>query len=253
MPYFLINSDILALKRSRKDYMKGYRVLVVDDDSKTVDLITLYLKREGYTVLTAYDGPAALRKARSESPDIIILDVMLPGLDGVSICRQIREESSAAIIMLTARTTEQDRLTGLEVGADDYVIKPFSPRELVARIKAVLRRLPDTLLGRGEEVLKAGALEMNFKNQELKLEGKSVELTPLEFRLLGTLMRSSGRAFTREQLVSAVYGMDFDGSDRTIDVHIRNLRKKIGDGGRAPRYILTVFGVGYKFAPVGGL
>ncbi len=230
--------------------MAGKKVLVVDDDVKTVELVKLYLNRDGYRVLTAYDGLDAIRLARESHPDLIVLDLMLPGLDGLQVFRALRAESDVPIIMLTAKTTEQDRLTGLELGADDYVTKPFSPRELAARVRAVLRRLPEEWIQRGPDQIKRGEILVDFVKHEAAIAGKPVNLTPLEFKLLGILVREPGRVFTRPQLIEKVFGYDFDGFDRTVDVHILNLRRKLEPDPRHPRYIKMVYGVGYKF--VGG-
>ena len=227
--------------------MAGKRVLVVDDDAKTVELVKLYLNRDGYRVLTAYDGIEALRLARESHPDLIVLDLMLPGLDGLEVCRVLRAESDVPIIMLTAKTTERDKLTGLDLGADDYVTKPFSPRELAARIRAVLRRLPEETLQRGPEEIRHGELLVNFVKREASAVGKPLNLTPIEFKLLGVLAREPERVFTRVQLIEKVFGYDFDGFDRTVDVHILNLRRKLEPDPHHPRYIKTLYGIGYKF------
>ena len=229
--------------------MAGKRVLVVDDDVKTVELVKLYLNRDGYRVLTAYDGVEALRLAREGHPDLIVLDLMLPGIDGLEVCRTLRAESDVPIIMLTAKTTEQDRLTGLDLGADDYVTKPFSPKELAARVRAVLRRLPEEVQ-RGPEEIKHGELTVNFVKHEASLAGKPLNLTPIEFKLLGVLIKEPGRVFSRAQLIEKALGYDFDGFDRTIDVHILNLRRKLEPDPNHPRYIKTVYGAGYKFSEV---
>ncbi len=224
--------------------MTGKRVLVVDDDVKTVELVKLYLNRDGYRVLTAYDGVEALRLARESHPDLIVLDLMLPGIDGLEVCRILRDESDVPIIMLTAKTTDQDKLTGLELGADDYVTKPFSPRELAARVRAVLRRLPGE---RGPAEVKHGELIVNFLKHEASLTGRSLNLTPVEFKLLGILVKEPGRVFSRAQLIEKAFGYDFEGFDRTIDVPILNLRRKLEPDPNHPRYIKTVYGAGYKF------
>ncbi len=229
--------------------MAGKRVLVVDDDVKTVELVKLYLNRDGYRVLTAYDGIEALRLARESHPDLIVLDLMLPGIDGLQVCRTLRDESDIPIIMLTARTTAQDRLTGLDLGADDYVTKPFSPRELAARVRAVLRRLPGE---RGPTEIKHGELTVNFRKYEASLAGRSLNLTPVEFKLLGVLAKEPGRVFSRAQLIEKALGYDFEGFDRTIDVHILNLRRKLEPDSNHPRYIKTVYGAGYKLLEVSG-
>ena len=225
--------------------MTGKRVLVVDDDAKTVELVKLYLNRDGYRVLTAYDGIEALRLARECHPDLIVLDLMLPGIDGLEICRTLRTESDVPIIMLTAKTTDQDKLTGLSLGADDYVTKPFSPRELAARVRTVLRRLPGE---RGPDEIKHGELTVNFLKHEASLTGIPLNLTSIEFKLLGVLAKEPGRVFSRAQLIEKALGYDFDGFDRTIDVHILNLRRKLERDPRKPRYIKTVYGAGYKFS-----
>lgn len=232
--------------------MAGKRILVVDDDAKTVDLVKLYLNRDGYKVLAAYNGTEALRLAREGHPDLIILDLMLPGLDGLQVCRTLRAESDVPIIMLTAKTAEQDRLIGLDLGADDYVTKPFSPKELAARVRAVLRRLPEDATQRGPTEITHGELRVNFLKREVYLANKPVKLTPVEFRLLGVLVKESGRTFSRAQLVDRVYGYDFEGFDRTVDVHIRNLRRKLEPDPDHPKYIKTVYGAGYTFAGEAG-
>jgi len=227
--------------------MAGKRVLVVDDDVKTVELVKLYLNRDGYQVLTAYDGIEALRLARESRPDLIVLDLMLPDIDGLEVCRTLRHESDVPIIMLTARSTDQDKLTGLGLGADDYVTKPFSPKELAARVRAVLRRLPGE---HGPEEIKRDELSMNFTKHEAWFAGRPLNLTSVEFKLLGVLAREPGRVFSRASLIEEALGYDFEGFDRTIDVHILNLRRKMEPDPSHPRYIKTVYGVGYKF--VGG-
>ena len=225
--------------------MTGKRVLVVDDDVKTVELVKLYLNRDGYRVLTAYDGVNALRLARESHPDLIVLDLMLPGIDGLEICRILRAESDVPIIMLTAKTTDQDKLIGLSLGADDYVTKPFSPRELAARVRTVLRRLPGE---RGPDEIKHGELTVNFLKHEASLFGIPLNLTSIEFKLLGVLTREPGRVFSRAQLIEKALGYDFNGFDRTIDVHILNLRRKLKREPGKPEYIKTVYGAGYKLS-----
>ncbi|MFC1864632.1 response regulator transcription factor [Chloroflexota bacterium] len=227
--------------------MVGKRVLVVDDNVKTVELVKLYLNRDGYRVLIAYDGVEALRLARESHPDLIVLDLMLPGIDGLKVCQTLRAESDVPIIMLTARTTDEDKLTGLGLGADDYVTKPFSPKELAARVRAVLRRLPGE---RGPAEIERGELVLNFLKQEVSLAGRPLNLTPVEFKLLGVLVKEPGRVFSRAQLIEKALGYDFNGFDRTIDVHILNLRRKLEPDPNQPRYIKTVYGVGYKFLEV---
>jgi DNA-binding response OmpR family regulator len=222
-------------------------VLMVDDDRKMVDLIRVYLERDGYQVMVAYDGKQALEIARRFHPGLIILDLMLPKVDGLDVCRILRAESRVPIIMLTARTTEEDKLTGLDLGADDYVVKPFSPRELMARIRAVLRRAFDESQA-GPSLLSAGDMAMDFLRREVTLSGKPVHLTPKEFRLLELLIRQPGRVFTRLDLLEDAFGYDYGGLERTVDVHIMNLRKKIEPDPDCPRYVQTVYGVGYRFA-----
>ncbi len=222
-------------------------ILVVDDDRKMVDLIRLYLEKDEYHVLVAYDGKQALEIARRFHPALIILDLMLPKVDGLDVCRILRAESRVPIIMLTARTTEEDKLTGLDLGADDYIVKPFSPRELMARMRAVLRRALDESQA-GPSLLASGGLEVDFLRREVTLEGKPVHLTPKEFRLLELLIRQPGRVFSRLDLLEGAFGYEFAGLERTVDVHIMNLRKKIESDPEIPRYVQTVYGVGYRFA-----
>jgi len=225
--------------------MAGKRVLVVDDDVKTVELVKLYLNRDGYRVLTAYDGVEALRLAREGHPDLIVLDIMLPGIDGLTICKTIRAESDVPIIMLTAMTTDQDRIKGLDLGADDYVTKPYSPKELVARVRAVLRRLPGE---RGPTEIRHGKLTADFLKREAFLDGRSLHLTEAEFKLLVVFIKEPSRVFSRAQLIERALGYDFEGFDRTVDVHILNLRRKIETDPSHPKYIKTVYGAGYRLA-----
>jgi len=223
--------------------MSGKKILVVDDDVKTVELVKLYLNRDGYRVLTANDGNDALQIARESHPDLIVLDLMLPGINGLEVCRTLRTESDVPIIMLTALTTDDDRLTGLNLGADDYVTKPFSPRELAARVRAVLRRIPGE---RGPDKVEHGALTVNFLKHEAFLDGKPLNLTPIEFKVLGALVKEPGRVFSRAQIIEKALGDDFNGFDRTIDVHILKLRRKLEPDSHHPRYIKTIYGAGYK-------
>ena len=223
--------------------MAGKRVLVVDDDVKTVELVKLYLNRDGYKVITAYEGQEALRLARETHPDLIVLDLMLPGINGLEICRTLRQESDVPIIMLTAMTTDEDKLAGLGLGADDYVTKPFSPRELAARVRAVLRRIPGE---RGPDKIVHGDLTVDFLKHEACLSDRPLNLTPIEFKLLGTMVKEPGRVFSRAQIIEKALGFDFDGFDRTIDVHILKLRRKLEPDPRNPRYIKTIYGAGYK-------
>jgi DNA-binding response OmpR family regulator len=225
--------------------MPKRRVLVVDDDENIVRLVTMYLEKDGYRVDATFDGREALTQFRRTKPDIVVLDLMLPEIDGLSVCRTIREQSDVPIIMLTARTTEGDKLIGLDQGADDYVTKPFSPRELLARIRAVLRRVP------GEESpgpveLRHGDLVLNLREHVAYVRGDQIPLTPTEFSLLQSMLQSPGQAFTRGQLIERAFGHDFDGFERNVDVHINSLRKKIEPLPGEPSYIKTVYGVGYK-------
>ena len=225
--------------------MMNRTILVVDDDKKIVQLVSLYLRKEGYRVLPAFDGQEALEIARSQQPDLIVLDLFLPELDGADVCRLLRADSRVPIIMLTARATDEDKLLGLDLGADDYLTKPFNPRELVARVRAVLRRtLPDDDTN-GE--LHFGDLAISLVRREVAAHGQPVSLTPTEFRLLETLVREPGRAFSRSELLDRAFGFDYDGIERTVDVHIMNLRRKIEPQPGTPRYIMTVPGFGYRF------
>jgi DNA-binding response OmpR family regulator len=224
------------------------RILIVDDNQKIVDVVQAYLEKDGYRVLTALNGLEALELARHRRPDLIVLDLLLPGMDGLDVCRVLRAEGNEVpIIMLTAKTTEADKLIGLELGADDYVTKPFSPRELVARVRAVLRRVGE----RGDQdppEIQRGDLVVDFARHEVRLDGTPVRLTPTEFTLLEVLVREPGRAFSRLELLDRVFGFDFEGLERTVDVHVMNLRKKIEPDPSQPSYVQTVYGVGYRFA-----
>ncbi len=220
-------------------------ILVVDDDRKTVDLIRLYLERAGFGVRVAHDGERALELVGECVPDLLILDLMLPKIDGLDVCVAVQAVNPVPVIMLTARTTEGDKLAGLETGADDYVTKPFSPRELVARVKAVLRR---TRGAEGEpSEVRSGDLVIDLLHHEARLGGELIRLTPKEFNLLRVLAREPGRPFTRASLVERAFGFDYDGLERTVDAHIANLRKKIEPDPAHPRYVVTVQGMGYKF------
>ncbi len=226
-------------------------ILVVEDDAKTAATVRLYLEDAGHAVTVVTDGESGLRAARSGDFDLVVLDIMLPRLDGTDVCRKLRVDSDVPVIMLTAKTTEDQRIRGLDLGADDYVAKPFSPRELVARVRAVLRRTvpdddaPAAPLVRGELVIDAGG-------RRVLNNGEEVTLTPTEFDLLQILARRPGRVFSRDELIDKALGQDFFGIDRTVDAHIMNLRKKIEPDRRRPRYVQTVFGVGYRFAPATG-
>ncbi|MFQ5858884.1 MAG: response regulator transcription factor, partial [Anaerolineae bacterium] len=223
-------------------------ILVVDDDRKIVDLVRAYLEKDGYRVVTAHDGLQALELARQKQPDLIVLDLMLPGVDGLDVCRILRGEGhKVPIIMLTAKTTETDKLIGLDLGADDYVTKPFSPRELLARVRAVLRRVGEDK-HEGPSEVRFDDLLVDFVRHQVQIGGKPVGLTPTEFRLLEVLIRERGRAFSRLELLDRVFGYDFEGFERTVDVHVMNLRRKIEPDRKNPTYIKTVYGMGYKFA-----
>ena len=219
------------------------RILVVDDEPEIVVLLRSYLEREGFVVDEADDGEAALAAFLRVRPDLVILDLMLPQIDGRDVCRRIRATSRTPIIMLTARDEETDKLLGLELGADDYITKPFSPREVVARVRAVLRRGTREAV----EVIRAGDLMIDLRGHEVTLQGRSVDLTPTEFRLLETLAGHPNQVFTRMQLIDRVQGHAFEGYERTVDAHIKNLRGKVEPDPHTPRYIVTVYGVGYKF------
>jgi DNA-binding response OmpR family regulator len=227
-------------------------ILVVDDDPRTIEIIRLRLENDGFAVLVATDGEEALEMARRECPDLIVLDVMLPRIDGLDICHILRVdgESDVPIIMLTARAAEEDRLRGLETGADDYLTKPFSPRELSARVAAVLRRAAPADRER-PEIYRRGALTVDLPAVEARLDGELLPLTPTEFSLLATLIAEPERAFSRAHLLNRVFGYAYDGMERTIDVHVANLRKKLEPDPARPCYVITVYGVGYRFGGEG--
>lgn len=220
-------------------------ILVVDDEPKIVQLAQDYLERNQYRILSAADGRAALALARQERPDLVVLDLTLPGLDGLDVCRILRQESDVPIIMLTARAEETDRLIGLELGADDYITKPFSPRELVARVRAVLRRTKGGVRQPG--LIRVTDLEIDLNGHAVKRAGETLQLSRTEFNLLAILAQNPGQAFTRAQLLDRLHGVAYDGYDRSIDAHIKNLRRKLEVDPAAPRYVLTVYGIGYKF------
>ena len=222
------------------------RVLVVDDEPHIVELVRYNLSQEGYEVFVAGDGETALAKARTERPDLIVLDLMLPGLDGLEVCRRLRHEAAVAIIMLTAKGGELERVAGLESGADDYVTKPFSPRELVARVRAVMRRRVREVSSPTHEPVGVGRLRLDPSTHEVTLAGRPVDLTAREFELLRLFMRYPNRVFTRDFLLEHLWGHDFYGSTRTVDMHVSRLREKIEDDPVSPTYITTVRGVGYK-------
>ena len=222
------------------------RVLIVEDDYKTADIVRLYLEKDGYDVDCSHDGRDGLDAVRSSPPDLVVLDLLLPGMSGLDVCRALRSESDVPIIVLTALSTEQDKLSGLDLGADDYVTKPFSPRELVARVRAVLRRTSDEDDFTGAQTLTFEDLNLDLARHIVKVGVREAHLTPTEFRILTVLMREPGRLFSRTQLVEKALGYDYDGLDRTVDVHVLNLRRKIEPGPDQPQYIRTVYGLGYK-------
>ena len=223
-------------------------VLIVDDEPKIAQLARDYLEHAGFGVLTAGEGTAALQAARTRHPDLVVLDLGLPGMDGMDVARELRRESDVPIIMLTARDDEIDKLLGLEVGADDYLTKPFSPRELVARVRAVLRRVDAASAPEATERIRAGDLTLDLPRMRADLAGRSIDLTPTEFALLAAMARQPGRIFTRSQLLDAVHGVAFESYERAIDTHIKNLRRKLEPDPRRPALVLTVYGVGYRFA-----
>lgn len=220
------------------------KILVVDDEKKIVEIVKAYLEREGYEVIAAFDGKAALEAAEQQSPDLVILDLMLPQISGWDVCRSLRANLNIPIIMLTARDDVTDKIIGLELGADDYVTKPFDPKELVSRVKAVLRR--SVTKPSSQPVLKVADIAINLEKRDVRRHGESIELTPMEFDLLATLAQNPGRVFSRMQLLDTVQGVAYEGYERTIDSHIKNLRKKIELDVSQPRYVITVHGVGYK-------
>ena len=221
-------------------------VLILEDDPHTVEVVQLYLRRDGHHVLSATDGIAGLSLAREAQPDLIILDLMLPGMDGLEICRILRQESDVPIVMLTARADEEDRLAGLDLGADDYVTKPFSPRELAARIRAVLRRSARDELEGGVARLDYESISMEMRQRTVHVDGTQIHLTPTEIRLLALLMREPGRTFSRDQIIDRVFGYDFEGFDRTVDSHVYSLRRKLEAAAGDKKYIHTIYGVGYR-------
>jgi two-component system alkaline phosphatase synthesis response regulator PhoP len=222
-------------------------ILVVEDEMKIAALVRDYLTDAGFEVLVAGDGGAAISAARGNHPDLIVLDLGLPGRDGLDVTREVRRTSTVPIVMLTARGDESDRIVGLELGADDYVVKPFSPKELVARVRAVLRRTA-AARGGGPEVLRVAGVEVDVPRMRVTVDGRPADLTPTEFQLLSTLVREPGRVFTRSQLLDAVHGVAFESYERAIDAHVKNIRKKIEPTPARPRFVLTVHGVGYRFA-----
>ncbi|WP_345429248.1 response regulator transcription factor [Actinoallomurus vinaceus] len=218
-------------------------VLIAEDDVKQAELLRRYLQREGHTVLVVHDGRAAIDEARAHRPDLVLLDVMMPGVDGLDVCRVLRAESEVPVLMLTARSTEDDLLLGLDLGADDYVTKPYSPRELMARVRTLLRRAGR---GSGEQVYRVGGITVDPERHTVLADGREVECTPAEFRILEALAARPERVFTRAQLLEHLHGFDRFITERTVDVHVKNLRKKIEPQPRRPVRLRTVYGVGYK-------
>ena len=221
------------------------RILIVDDEPKIVKLTRDYLEKDGFQVISAGDGLTALELARRERPDLVILDILMPGLDGWEVCRALRRDTDVPIIMLTARSEESDQIVGLELGADDYITKPFSPRTLVARVRAILRRAQGKL--KPAPVIRTGGLEIDLERHQASLDGQTLRLTPTEFKLLAILCQNPGQLFSRDQLADHLHGAAFDSFDRSIDSHIKNLRRKIEADPAQPHYIETVYGVGYRF------
>jgi DNA-binding response OmpR family regulator len=221
-------------------------VLVVEDELEIARVVRDYLQRAGFEVIVVGDGDSAVTSARSAKPDLMVLDLGLPGRDGLDVAREVRRWSTTPIVVLTARGDETDRIVGLELGADDYVVKPFSPGELVARIRAVLRRTKAQ--GRPDEVLRTSGVEVDVARMRVVAEGRTIDLTPTEFELLATLVRQPGRVFTRSQLLDAIHGVAIETYERAIDAHVKNLRRKLEPDPRNPRYVHTVHGVGYRFA-----
>jgi len=221
-------------------------ILVVDDEPRIAEICRDYLQRAGFKVITAATGEDALTLARTKRPDLIVLDLRLPRMDGLDVTRALRKQSNVPIIMLTARVEESDKLIGLELGADDYLTKPFSPRELVARVRAVFRRID---IGPGQsDVIRALDVTLDVPRMQARVGRRSIDLTSTEFELLATMMRQPGRVFTRSQLLDAIRGVEVESFDRAIDAHVKNLRRKLEPDPHNPRYVLTVYGVGYKFA-----
>lgn len=221
-------------------------VLVVDDELKITRLIRDYLEQAGFVVATASDGKGAIASARQLKPDLVVLDLGLPNVDGLDVIRALRMGSNVPVVVVTARADEADRVVGLELGADDYIVKPFSPKELVARVRAVLRRTDTARLG--AEIIRAGEITLDVPRREVRLDDKTVDLTATEFDLLHALARQPGRVFTRGQLLEAIHGVAFESYERAIDAHVKNIRRKLEPEPQRPRFLLTVHGVGYKLA-----
>ena len=225
-------------------------VLIVEDDPHTVEVVRLYLRRDGHTVLTASNGKDGLRMAQESAPDLVVLDLMLPGKGGLEVCRELRKESDVPIVMLTARAEEEDRVAGFELGADDYVTKSFSPRELAARIRAVLRRTAQDREDNSPARLTYREITLDTQRRTASVGQTSLNLTPTEYRLLAMFLREPGRTFTRDEIISRVFGYDFDGFDRTVDSHVSGLRRKLDAAAKDRGYIQTVYGVGYRLNDV---
>jgi DNA-binding response OmpR family regulator len=224
------------------------RIIVAEDDKKQADLIRMYLEREGHSVMVVHDGRTALERIRVSAPDLVILDIMMPRMDGLDVMRVVRSEQRIPIIIVTARSTEDDLLLGLDLGADDYISKPFSPRELMARVRAVLRR--SNVTREETRTVRVGPIEIERERHELRVDGDLIEVTPKEFAILETMASEPGRVFTRLQLLEGAFGFDYYGLERTVDVHVMKLRKKIEPDPAEPVYLQTVYGVGYRL--VGG-
>jgi DNA-binding response OmpR family regulator len=234
----LIEGDVMS---------NGIRMLVIDDEEKIVEVIKSYMEKEDFTVATAFNGKDALEQYNNFKPDIVILDLMLPDISGEELCRKIRIVGDTPIIMLTAKVEEEYILNGLNMGADDYITKPFSPKQLVARVKAILRRTQNTIEEERALSFNQGDLEINIESHSVKKSGIAVSLTPVEFDILLKLSKHPNKVFTREELISLVLGEDYEGYDRTIDTHVKNLRQKIETNTKDPQYVVTIYGVGYKF------
>jgi two-component system alkaline phosphatase synthesis response regulator PhoP len=238
------NPELRQLQEHQRPKVK--QILVVEDESRIARIVRDYLERAGYSAAVVGNGVDALASVRTRRPDLIVLDLGLPQMDGLEFTKAVRKQSNVPIVMLTARVEESDKLVGLELGADDYITKPFSPRELVARVRAVFRRidpLPDPAA-----VIRAGDVELDRIRMRVTVQGRAVEVTPTEFELLAMLARQPGRVFTRAQLLDAIRGLESESFDRAVDVHVKNLRRKLEPDPRHPRYVLTVYGIGYKFA-----
>jgi DNA-binding response OmpR family regulator len=220
------------------------KILVVDDERELREVVSLYLEKEGYKILQAGDGVSAVKVFHDEKPDLVILDLMLPDIPGEKVCNVIRENHDTPIIMLTSKSGEDSRISGLEMGADDYITKPFSPKELVARVKAIFRRMGKTV---SSDLQVARKLEIDENSYTVKKDGRQIDLTPIEFKILSTMYRNPGRTYTREQLITYALGYEYEGMSRTIDSHIKNIRQKIEADPSRPEYVRTVFGIGYKF------